>query len=123
MSFDIALLRRWAVAEQLRAADPQSGNLRWKAIGMAKAKKPQFGELPPKYSFVLKPYPYIHVINIHVSRCPYCERKTGQRKLPLLIHVESAHLNCGQIYVSVLPHLYLLIADKQAIEHLLTIIA
>jgi hypothetical protein len=82
---------------------------------MAKAKKPQFGELPPRYSFVLNPYP-----DMRVSRCPHCERKTGQRKLPLLIHVEPAHLIALNYTCRYCNTCDLLIADKQAIEHLLT---
>jgi hypothetical protein len=82
---------------------------------MAKAKKPQFGELPPRYSFVLNPYP-----DMRISRCPYCERKTGQRKLPLLIHVEPAHLIALNYTCRYCHTCDLLIADKQAIEHLLT---
>jgi hypothetical protein len=82
---------------------------------MAKAKKPQFGELPPRYSFVLNPYP-----DMRISRCPFCERKTGQRKLPLLIHVEPAHLIALNYTCRYCHTCDLLIADKQAIEHLLT---
>jgi hypothetical protein len=82
---------------------------------MAKAKKPQFGELPPQYSFVLNPYP-----DMRVGRCPYCERKTGQRKLPLLIHVRPMHLIALNYTCRYCHACDLLIADKHAIEHLLT---
>src|SRR5215475_9550341 len=83
---------------------------------MAKAKKPQFGELPPRYSFILNPYP-----DMRVSRCPHCERKTGQRKLPLLIHFEPANLIALNYTCRYCHTCDLLIAEKQAIEHLLTV--
>ena len=54
---------------------------------MPKNQKPQFGELPPKYNFVLNPYP-----DERLYRCPYCGEKTGQRKHPLLIHIDPSHL-------------------------------
>ena len=49
--------------------------------------KPQFGYLPPQYNFSLNPYP-----ELRFSKCPVCEEKTGQRKLPLLIHVDPKNL-------------------------------
>jgi hypothetical protein len=82
---------------------------------MVKAKKLQFGELPPRYSFVLNPYP-----DMRVSRCPYCERKTGQRKIPLLIHVEPMHLIALNYTCRYCQACDLLIAHKHEIEHLLT---
>jgi len=47
----------------------------------------QFGCLPPKYNFSLNPYS-----EMRFSKCPDCQNKTGQRKLPLLIHVEPKNL-------------------------------
>ena len=82
---------------------------------MSKANKSHFGKLPPRYSFVLNPYP-----DIRVSRCPYCERKTGQRKLPLLIHVEPGHLITLNYTCRYCHNCDWLIADKQVVEHLLT---
>ncbi len=82
---------------------------------MPKSKRSQFGELPPKYSFMLNPYP-----DQRVSRCPLCEGKTGQRKIPLLIHIDPLHLialNYTNRYCSVCD---LLVANKHEIEHLLT---
>ena len=79
---------------------------------MAKAKKSQFGELPPKYSFVLNPYP-----DMRVGRCPYCEHKTGQRKIPLLIHVKPMHLIALNYTCRYCRTCDLLIADKHTIEH------
>ncbi len=82
---------------------------------MAKTKKPQFGKLPPKYSFILNPYP-----DVRVSRCPFCEHKTGQRKIPLLIHVASGPLIALNYTCRYCQACDLLIAHKHAIEHLLT---
>lgn len=82
---------------------------------MAKAKKPRFGELPSKYRFVLNPYP-----DMRFGRCPYCEHKTGQRKIPLLIHVEPMHLIALNYTCRYCHACDLLIADKHTIEHLLT---
>ncbi len=82
---------------------------------MAKTKKPQFGKLPPKYSFILNPYP-----DMRISRCPFCEHKTGQRKIPLLIHVASMHLIALNYTCRYCQACGLLIAHKHAIEHLLT---
>jgi hypothetical protein len=82
---------------------------------MTKASKPRFGKLPPRYSFILNPYP-----DMRVSRCPFGDHKTGQRKLPLLIHIEPMHLialNYTCRHCSVCD---LLIAHKHEIEHLLT---
>jgi hypothetical protein len=82
---------------------------------VVKAKKPQFGELPPRYCFVLNPYP-----DMGVSRCPFCEHKTGQRKIPLLIHVAPMHLIALNYTCRYCQACDLLIAHKHAIEHLLT---
>jgi hypothetical protein len=82
---------------------------------MVKARKSQFGELPARYCFVLNPYP-----DMRVSSCPYCERKTGQRKIPLLIHVEPMHLIALNYTCRYCEACDLLIAHKHEIEHLLT---
>ena len=44
----------------------------------AKTDKPD-----KRYRFILNPY-----IDARFTRCPSCEGKMGQRKLPLVIHVE-----------------------------------
>jgi len=81
---------------------------------MAKTKIPQFGGLTPKYNFVLNPYP-----DLRVSRCPFCEKKTGQRKIPLLIHVNPRYLIALNYTCRYCQTCDLLVAHKQAIEHLL----
>jgi hypothetical protein len=78
-------------------------------------KKPSLGELPPRYNFMLNPYP-----DQRISRCPLCENKTGQRKLPLLIHVDPAHLIALNYTCRYCPACDLLVGHKHAIEHLLT---
>lgn len=84
-------------------------------IIMAKKQNKHFGHLPPRYSFMLNPYP-----DHRVSRCPLCERKTGQRKIPLLIHVDPNHLIALNYTCRYCQACDLLVADKHKIEHLLT---
>jgi hypothetical protein len=71
--------------------------------------------MPKKYDFVLNPYP-----DERLSRCPFCERKTGQRKLPLFIHVEPHYPIALNYTCRYCRHCDLLIAHKHEIEHLLT---
>ena len=40
----------------------------------------QMGQQPPRYKFFLNPYS-----DVRFSKCPQCEAKTRQRKLPLVI--------------------------------------
>ena len=82
---------------------------------MAATKKTQFGDLKPKYSFILNPYP-----DQRISRCPLCEGKTGQRKIPLLIHIDPLHLVALNYTCRYCKDCDLLIAHKHEIEHLLT---
>ncbi len=78
-------------------------------------KPARLGALPPRYSFVLNPY-----ADAKISRCPLCGKKTGQRKVPLLIHVDPGYpiaLNYTRRYCKECD---LLVASKIEIEHLLT---
>ena len=80
-----------------------------------KTGRKQFGHLPPKYNFSLNPYP-----EFRFSRCPDCQKNTGQRKLPLLIHIDPKNLislNYTNRYCS---HCDMLIGHKHEIEHHLT---
>ena len=43
----------------------------------------RIGKQPPRYRFFLNPYP-----DVRFTSCPQCGRKTRQRKLPLVIHVD-----------------------------------
>lgn len=79
---------------------------------MTNEKMKQFGKLAPQYNYSLNPYP-----SLRFSKCPMCEKKTGQRKLPLLVHVDPAHLislNYTNRYCS---NCELLIGHKHEIEH------
>jgi hypothetical protein len=82
---------------------------------MAKAKQRQLGGLPPKYSFMFNPYP-----EERVSRCPLCDQKTRQRKIPILIHIYPKHLIALNYTCRYCPDCDLLIAHKHEIEHYLT---
>ena len=82
---------------------------------MIKTIKPQFGELPPKHGFVINPYP-----DMRITSCPMCERKAGQRKVPLLIHINPMHLIALNYTCRYCKSCDLLIANKHEIEHLLT---
>lgn len=48
-------------------------------------KPGRLGALPPRYSFVLNPYP-----RARFTRCPTCDARTRLRKLPLVVHVEHS---------------------------------
>lgn len=77
--------------------------------------KPQFGCLSPKYNYSLNPYP-----EFCFSRCPDCRQNTGQRKLPLLIHVEPGNLIALNYTNRYCSHCDMLIGHKHEIEHYLT---
>ena len=82
---------------------------------MAKTKKRQLGHLPPQYHFSLNPYP-----DMRFSSCPDCDRKTGQRKLPLLIHIDPIHLIALNYTCRYCRHCDRLIGHKDELEQLLT---
>jgi hypothetical protein len=78
------------------------------------SEKSGFGDLSPKYNFILNPYP-----DRRLSRCPFCDCKTGQRKVPLLIHVDPLQLVALNYTCRYCSQCDLLIAHKHEIEHLL----
>jgi hypothetical protein len=82
---------------------------------MAKVKKSQFGGLPPRYSFMINPYP-----QERINRCPLCEKKARQRKTPLVIHVAPKHLIVLNYTCRYCPDCDLLIAHKHEVERCLT---
>jgi hypothetical protein len=82
---------------------------------MEAPKNRHIGGLPPRYGFMLNPYP-----DQRVGWCPVCERKLGQRKIPLLIHVDPLHLIALNYTCRFCRTCDLLIGQKHAIEHLLT---
>ena len=46
--------------------------------------KTRIGKLPPRYSFILNPYP-----EERLSKCPRCRKPTHARKFAFFIHVEG----------------------------------
>ena len=80
-----------------------------------KEKKKGFGDLPPKYNFSLNPYP-----DMRFTSCPQCRAKTGQRKLPLLIHIDPIILIALNYTNRYCKRCDLLIGHKHEIDHYLT---
>ena len=74
----------------------------------------RFGGLEPRYNFIVNPYPAFRL-----TRCPVCEGKTGQRKTPLLIHVDPKQLVALNYTCRFCPDCDLLIAHKFEIEKLM----
>ena len=52
-----------------------------------RSRRPRMGALPPRYSFVLNPYP-----RERFTQCPRCEATTRVRKIPLVVHFEPVGL-------------------------------
>jgi hypothetical protein len=78
------------------------------------AKHPRLGKQPSRYTFFLNPY-----TDARFTKCPKCEGKMGQKKLPLVIHIDDGGmmvLNKTCRYCSACD---LLIAHKDEIEALL----
>ena len=74
-------------------------------------EKSRIGKLPPRYSFILNPYP-----SERLSRCPRCHKLTYLRKFALWIHVTSwGPLTLGKtcVYCSSCE---LIIAHKHELE-------
>jgi hypothetical protein len=84
---------------------------------VAKQKKqtiPQWGKQPPQYRFFLNPYQ-----DMRFTRCPECDNKMHQRKLPLLIHIDPKQLFSLNKTCRYCPHCDLLIAHQNDVEHIL----
>ena len=84
---------------------------------MTKKKEHHLGKLPRQYTFILNPY-----TEYRFTRCPGCDQKMRQRKLPLFIHVDPMNpvaLNYTCRYCSDCD---LLIAHQDQIEELLAAI-
>lgn len=77
-------------------------------------KETRIGKLPPKYIFILNPY-----TDARFTRCPGCNRKMKQRKLPLFIHVEPMHPVVLNKTCRYCPDCDLLIVHQDEIEGLL----
>jgi hypothetical protein len=50
-------------------------------------KQRRLGKQPPRYRFFLNPYP-----DVRFTSCPKCRKRTKQRKVPLVIHVDPRNL-------------------------------
>jgi hypothetical protein len=75
----------------------------------------RLGKQPPRYRFFLNPYQ-----DARFSTCPQCANKTGQRKLPLFIHIDPKQpllLNKTCRYCS---HCDLLIAHQNELDEIIT---
>ena len=77
-------------------------------------EKRRLSKLPPMYNFVLNPH-----VETRVSRCPDCEAKMHQRKVPLFIHVDPMHPVVIGYTCRYCPDCDLLVAHQDEIEHLL----
>jgi len=77
-------------------------------------KAPQLGNLPPLYNFFLNPYS-----DARFTRCPQCESKTGQKKVPLAIHVDPHYPIIMNYTCRYCAKCDLLIAHQDEIENYL----
>jgi hypothetical protein len=66
------------------------------------------------YNFILNPH-----AETRVSRCPNCEQRMHQRKVPLFIHIEPMHTVALGYTCRYCPDCDLLVAHQDEIEHLL----
>jgi hypothetical protein len=76
-----------------------------------KKNKPRLGKQLPRYRFFLNPYQ-----DARFSKCPQCENKMGQRKLPLFIHIDPKQPLLLNKTCRYCPHCDLLIAHQDEIE-------
>jgi len=74
----------------------------------------QLGKLPPCYRFFLNPYQ-----DMRWTKCPQCENKMHQRKLPLVIHIDPMVMLSLNKTCRYCPHCDLLIAHQDDLEHIL----
>jgi hypothetical protein len=84
---------------------------------MANRKKKtvtQFGKQSPQYRFFLNPYE-----DMRFTKCPQCDNKMHQRKLPLLIHIDPTYLLSLNKTCRYCPRCDLLIAHQNDVEHFL----
>jgi hypothetical protein len=69
------------------------------------------GVLPPRYAFILNPFP-----RERFTRCPRCEAKTRARKIPLVFHVDGFGLMARNTTCRLCVVCDLLIAHQAEIE-------
>ncbi len=75
---------------------------------------PRLGKQPPRYRFFLNPYQ-----DVRFSTCPQCAHRTGQRKLPLFIHIDPKQPLLLNKTCRYCPHCDLLIAHQKELEDLI----
>ncbi len=78
---------------------------------MRKAQE-RFGQLPPRYSFMLNPYE-----TERLSKCPKCSRLTKLRKFALLIHIDDWGIISLGKTCRYCPHCDLIMAHQDELEH------
>ena len=76
---------------------------------------PRLGSQSRRYEFFLNPY-----LDARFTRCPKCDAKCKQRKLPLAIHVNDGGMVILNKTCRYCPGCELLIAHKNEIEDFLT---
>jgi hypothetical protein len=98
------------------AFDPEAFNLEEvnQALAGLRRKSTRLGKLPPLYRFILNPY-----TDVRFTRCPSCEQKMRQRKVPLFIHVDPFHPMVLGYTCRYCPDCDLLIAHQDQIEALM----
>jgi hypothetical protein len=72
---------------------------------------PRLGKQPPRYTFFFNPY-----ADARFTKCPKCEGKTRQKKLPLVIHIDDGGMMVLNKTCRHCPACDLLIAHKDEIE-------
>jgi hypothetical protein len=95
------------------AFDPEAFDLEEinQALAALRRKSTHPGKLPPLYRFILNPF-----IDARFTRCPMCEQKMRQRKVPLFIHVDPFHPIVLGYTCRYCPDCDLLIAHQDQIE-------
>jgi len=72
---------------------------------------PRLGKQPPRYKFFLNPYQ-----DARFTRCPKCDAKTRQKKLPLVIHIDDWGMFVLNKTCKFCPGCQLLIAHQDELE-------
>ncbi len=80
----------------------------------APARTLPLGRRSPRFRFFLNPY-----VDARFATCPQCNGETGERKLPLVIHVEPRHLLALNMTCRFCERCDLLIAHQDELESLL----
>ncbi len=80
-------------------------------------KPKRLGKQSPRYSFFLNPYS-----DVRFTSCPKCRKRTRQRKLPLVIHVDPFNPVAINKTCRYCPTCDLLIAHKDEIEQQLSLL-